>query len=117
MHELSIAESLVDIIRQEMEKHGVTTLHKVEVVVGQLTAIVPEALEMSFTALTVDTPLAGAVITTEIRPLTVCCRECKKDFSPAEDDPYLMTCPFCGAEIGHEVLTGRELFISNIVAE
>ena len=48
---------------------------------------------------------------------TAVCRECKREFSPDKDDPYLMACPYCRTEMGHEILTGRELFIANMEAE
>ncbi|MCF8031133.1 MAG: hydrogenase maturation nickel metallochaperone HypA, partial [Desulfohalobiaceae bacterium] len=44
MHEMSVAQSLIDIIRNEMDKNAVTTLQTVKVKAGRINAIVPEAL-------------------------------------------------------------------------
>lgn len=117
MHELSIAESLITIIREEMGKHGLTTLLKAKIVHGQLSAIVPEALETAFEILTVNTPLQGAVIELETKPMLVRCRQCGHEFSPTHEERYLMPCPSCTTELGHEIIAGRELYIEHIEAE
>lgn len=56
MHELSIAESLIKIIGEEMNKHGLTKLLSVQIIYGQISAIVPEALETAFEVLAHGTP-------------------------------------------------------------
>ncbi len=117
MHELSIVESLLKIIGDEMGKHNLTKLIKVKVVYGEMSAIVPEALETGFEALTINTPFEGAQIEIEAKPIVVRCRECKNEFSPSREDKFLMPCPACEAELGHEIISGRELYIEHIEAE
>ncbi len=116
MHEMSIAQSLVGIIEQEMLKHEVTRLIRVRVKYGRISAIVPEALQTAFQVMTMDTPIKGAKLEIEEIPLVARCRECKKEFSP-EDDLLIMTCPYCDAEFGHEIISGKELFIDELEAE
>jgi hydrogenase nickel incorporation protein HypA/HybF len=117
MHELAIAQSLVDLIAQELSKHGAVRLIKVRIKYGALSAVVPDALQLSFEALTRDTAMEGAVLETEEIPLLVRCRQCSMEFSPEEGDTMIMPCPRCGAEFGHEVVTGRELYLDQIEAE
>lgn len=117
MHELSIAESLIKIIREEMAKHGLTKLLTAKIVHGQISAIVPEALETAFEILTIGTPLEGAVIELETKPMVVRCRECGHEFSPTQEERILMPCPQCNTELGHEIIAGRELYIEHIEAE
>ena len=100
MHELSIAESLIKIIGEEMAKHGLTKLHSFKIVYGQISAIVPEALETCFEMLTMNTPFA-----------------CGHEFSPSLEERVIMPCPKCTTELGHEIISGRELYIDNIEAE
>ncbi|MFZ5812279.1 MAG: hydrogenase maturation nickel metallochaperone HypA [Thermodesulfobacteriota bacterium] len=111
MHELSIAQNLLAIIQEEMHKHGTPRLISVKVKHGRLSAIVPEALEMAFEALTIDSPLAGARLDTEEVPLVLSCRACGKQFSPESTDYVFAPCPQCGEEIGHTVVSGKELYI------
>jgi len=117
MHELSIAESLIKIIGEEMTKHGLKKLLMVKIVYGQISAIVPEALETAFEVLTVGTPFEGARVEVEVKPMVVRCRQCGEEFSPAHEERILMPCPKCGTELGHEIISGRELYIEHIEAE
>ncbi|PIE69405.1 MAG: hydrogenase maturation nickel metallochaperone HypA [Deltaproteobacteria bacterium] len=117
MHEFSLAEGLLDIIKEEMVTNEVTKLLSVKIVHGQMASVVPEALELAFTALTANTPLEGVRLEMEEIPTRVRCCSCSQIFSPVEEDIYLMTCPECGTEFGHEILSGRELYIDSIEAE
>lgn len=116
MHEMSIAHSLVGIIEQEMARNNVTRLIRVRVKYGRISAIVPEALQTAFEVMTMDTPMQGAKLEIEEVPLAARCRECKKEFSP-EGDLMIMTCPHCSAEFGHEIISGKDLYIDELEAE
>ncbi|SDN31292.1 hydrogenase nickel incorporation protein HypA/HybF [Desulfonauticus submarinus] len=117
MHELSVAESLLKIIKEEMAKHNVNKLIRVKIKYGQISAIVPEALQTAFQVLTADTPLEGAEIITEEVPLKARCRVCKREFTPDPDEFVVIYCPYCKAEFGHEIISGKELIIEEIEAE
>ncbi|GAB1410773.1 hydrogenase maturation nickel metallochaperone HypA [Desulfovibrionales bacterium] len=117
MHELSIAESLIKIISDEMRKHGLHKLHSVQIVYGQISAIVPEALETAFEVLTHGTELAGAQIGMTVKPMVVQCQQCGREFSPDRKAHLAMPCPDCGAAHGHSIVSGRELYIDHIEAE
>lgn len=117
MHELAVAESLIKIIGEEMAKHNLGKLLKVKIVYGQISAIVPEALDTAFEVLTHGTPMAEAIIEMEQKPLQVRCRQCEHEFCPDKDDVVFMPCPKCAAEMGHTIIAGRELYIDHIEAE
>lgn len=116
MHEMSIAHSLVGIVQQEMASHNLTSLVRVKVKYGRISAIVPEALQTAFEVMTMETPMQGAKLEIEEIPLVAVCRECKNEFSP-QDDLLIMTCPHCSAEFGHEIISGKELYIDELEAE
>lgn len=117
MHEMSVVQSLMDIIRQEMGRHGVTRLIAVTVVHGRLTNVVPEALEFAWQVMTEGTELAGAELTMQEAPLRMRCGGCRLEFEPENLAAVAAPCPACGEQIGHEVIGGRELHISHIEAE
>jgi len=117
MHEMSIAQSIVDILRQEMEKRGLTRLIRATVRFGRLTNTVPEALETGFMAVTAGTPLETAVFELVEIPVRYRCFGCGKEFSPEEPNRLLAPCPHCGEEFGHTVISGKELYIDSIEAE
>lgn len=117
MHEMSIVDGLINIVRQEMVKNEVTRLLKVQVKFGRLTNIVPDALYMGFEALTKGTDFDGAILEVEEIPMRVRCCKCRHEFSPEAADPVFIPCPACGEEFGHEILSGKELYIDHIEAE
>lgn len=118
MHEMSLAVSLLDIVKQEMEKHGKTRLIRISVCHGTLANVVPEALSMGFEVMTSGTPFEGAAITLKEMPLRLACGGCGREYTPESSPAAVFApCPFCGEEIGHTVLTGKELYIDHIEVE
>ncbi|CCO22572.1 hydrogenase maturation nickel metallochaperone HypA [Maridesulfovibrio hydrothermalis] len=112
MHEMSIAQSILAIIQEEMEKQPGATLKKIVVGNGALAGIVSDALIFGWEAVTLGTPLEGSVLEVNEIPIKVCCGGCQKEFIP--EDKLYMACPDCGLEIGHKVLQGKELQIESI---
>jgi len=117
MHELSIAQSLLAIITDEMTKHGKEKLISVKVKHGRLASVIPEALETAFEVLTADTRLAGARLELEEIPVTLRCHACGREFSLEGLSAPFAPCPSCGEEMGHTVLSGRELYIEYLELE
>ncbi len=113
MHEMSIAQSLVELLREEMEKAGAHTLRSVRLEIGRMSAIVPDALSFGFQVMTTDTELEGAELIMDIVPLRGTCRECGGTF---DIEDYAFYCPLCG---GHEIdtLSGRELAVKEITVD
>jgi hydrogenase nickel incorporation protein HypA/HybF len=104
---MSIAQSLIAIIREEMARNQVTVLSSVRLHIGRLTAIVPAALSFCFEVATSGTDLEGAKLDMEIIPLTGTCRDCRKAF---QIEDFNFKCPDCG---GTDIRTtsGQELSI------
>lgn len=117
MHEMSIAQSLVEILQEEMAKHDLSRLNRVSVKHGRLAAVVPEALDMAFQALTVQTNMGGAVLELTEVPVRVRCCACGAEFSPEEASTLYLPCPECDEFFGHEILSGKELYIEQLEAE
>jgi len=107
MHEMSIAQSLFDILQEEMVKHRAQSLKSVTLHIGQLSAIVPESLSFCFEIITSRTNMEGAKLQTEIIPLKARCRDCKNVF---EIENYDFHCTHCGS-VNLEMESGRDLSI------
>jgi hydrogenase nickel incorporation protein HypA/HybF len=104
---MSIAQSLIDIIREEMVKHDAKVLKSVRLNIGQLTAIVPESLSFCFEVITSGTEMEGAKLMMEVIPLRGTCRDCSQAF---EIEDYVFECPHCkGTDI--ETIAGQDLSI------
>jgi hydrogenase nickel incorporation protein HypA/HybF len=107
MHEMSIAQSLLDIIKEEMRKHNARVVRSVRLNIGQLSAIVPESLSFCFNVMTSGTELEGAKLIMEIIPLRGTCKECRREF---EIKNYAFECPFCSSS-QIDTIAGQELSI------
>ena len=110
MHELSIAESIVDIIHQYVEEKHLPFVHDVSVKVGALAGVVPDSLEFSFAAITADTSLQNARLRIVSVPFVIHCSEC--DVTSDPDSPVAI-CPRCGG-MATETLSGTELQVAEI---
>ena len=103
MHELAITESIVAAV---VEKLPGVPVRRVQVQVGRLSGIVPDALEFCFELATAGTSLAGAVLDIVSSPGSGRCRACGAEF---DTDDQVVMCD-CGS-VDVEVLGGRELLI------
>ncbi len=113
MHELSIAQSILDTVLEQAAEHGATRVTRVHLRIGRLTAIVQEALEMGFEALARDTVAQGARLTVDSVPWRTRCSSCTHEYRVDDDLP---TCPRCG-HLGGETIAGRELQIVEMDVE
>jgi len=105
MHELSIANSILDAVRAEAARRpGVRPL-KVGVRVGELSGIQPDALSFSFEALVRGSDLEPLALEIEACPRRQRCPECGQEFQVHDFD---ITCPGCGEASTHCV-SGDEL--------
>ncbi len=94
MHELGIANSILEAVRTEIARVPGGYATKVSVRIGEMTAVDPEALQFSFDVLTQETNLAGLQLEVQICPLRNRCEECGEEFIVRDFD---IQCPKCGS--------------------
>jgi hydrogenase nickel incorporation protein HypA/HybF len=110
LHELAIAESVVQIAGRHANGRRVT---KVQLKVGHLRQVVPSALSFSFELVAHDTPVEGAQLEMEEVPAVGRCRDCGTE-SRLESFP--LQCRRCeGFDL--EVLGGEELYVEFLELE
>jgi len=109
---MSIIQSILGILKEEMVKHDGQKLKKVVIKNGALAGIVTEALTFAWEALTPGGPFEGAVLEVVEIPIKVACGECGEEFRP--EHTKCMPCPKCEALLGHTVLEGKEMLIDSI---
>ncbi len=77
MHELSIAEAVVDMV---LERTGGRSVRCVRIKVGRLAGVVTESLEFCFELATAGTRLEGATLEIDQPAGAAQCRSCGQDF-------------------------------------
>jgi hydrogenase nickel incorporation protein HypA/HybF len=107
MHELSLMQSVLDRAAAVCAEAGSDRVLSIEVEVGGLCGIVPEAWELAFRAAIPGTPLEHARMIWRIVPPRVECSACAVHFHP---DNLVWQCPVCGA-IGGKPIEGNDIML------
>ncbi len=110
MHELGIAQQLLETTLDAARREGAARVDVVRVRIGALSGVVEEALRFAFESLIDGTPAASARLEIETVPVRCYCATCDTEFAAA---PLDYVCPACGAPSG-EVRSGRELNLVSI---
>lgn len=103
LHEMSIAEGILDIALTEAAKNGGSRIAEVGLLIGEMSGIETEALSFCWDSLTKKTIAAGAVLKIKRIPLRGKCRKCGEE---REISNYNFICE-CGGTL--TVISGREL--------
>jgi len=114
MHELSLAQSLMDVVAESAAREGIARVQRVTVVVGEWSAIVPDALIHCFEMLAVETGglFDGASLVVTRKAAEGECKACGERF-PAEVNG--LRCPTCGGAA--RLITGTELSVDSYEGE
>ena len=110
MHELSIADAVVAIASRHA---GGRRVARVELKVGHLRQVVPDALEFAFGLVADGTPVAGAELVIEVVPAAGACRACGIE---SELPGFPLLCAGCGSA-DLEVVRGEELLVDSLELE
>jgi len=108
MHELSIAEAIIDAVVREKDERSLSKIATVGVKVGALSGVLPEALQFSFETAVAGTLLSETTLTLDLVPARGQCQRCSFTF---EISDLLFRCPDCESE-QVDVLSGWELDIA-----
>ncbi len=76
MHELSVAQSIVDIVLLEAEKNNAKTVNEINVDVGELMQIDVQVLSDALSLLTKGSKLDGAHVFMHVKEASFSCRRC-----------------------------------------
>ncbi len=106
MHELSVAQHLIELACEAAEREQAARVCKLTVKIGALAAIVKESLQFSFELVAEGTLCAGAELEIIELPLVVRCTACDADQTLT--DVLNFACPACYAPCS-EIVSGQEL--------
>jgi hydrogenase nickel incorporation protein HypA/HybF len=106
MHELGITRNIVDIVSKASEGRRVT---RVQLKIGSLSAIYPDAIEFCFDVCCKNTPLEGASLDILMITGSLRCRQCHSEI-PSKT---LYGQCVCGSK-DLQCITGQEMLIGEI---
>ena len=110
MHELSIAENIIEISEAQARAQNARRIRTVKVRLGQFTTIVGEALQFSFEIARRGTLAAEAVLEIENVPMVVRCNECGDAGENLRE--LCLICARCGGPL--RIVSGEEMQVEYI---
>ncbi|HEV2494866.1 MAG TPA: hydrogenase maturation nickel metallochaperone HypA [Terriglobia bacterium] len=110
MHELSLAQSIIEIAVAEASKRPAVAVKTIKLRLGEFTGVVREALEFSFEVAKRGTPAEFAALEIEAVKLKTLCPRCGLVDCPMED--FCLICSRCGDPV--EILAGREMQVEYV---
>jgi hydrogenase nickel incorporation protein HypA/HybF len=108
MHELSIAQGLVEVACEALAgcEPAPARVGSLRVRIGALAGVVPDALEFCYGLSVEGTPLFGSQLVIETQPVVVFCPRCLMNRTLEGD--FRFRCPVCDTPTP-ELVYGREL--------
>ncbi len=92
MHELSIAQELLDIIFVNAEEAGIRSVSEVNLRIGEYAGIFPDSLQFAFEVLSQDKMTEGASLNIEHVAPRFVCQKCQTELKRGEE-----RCNRCGS--------------------
>jgi hydrogenase nickel incorporation protein HypA/HybF len=114
VHEMSIAVSMLEGVLRAAEQAGATRIEAVEVEVGAMQLVVPEALRVAWEAVRTGTLADGSILKIEEVPAQAECRGCGQLFEP--DIQYGFLCPRCG-QADVRVVGGNDIVLRSVTCQ
>jgi hydrogenase nickel incorporation protein HypA/HybF len=104
MHEMSIAQSILEVVKEHAGKNE----HRVRTIrlrIGEMAGVVPESLRFCFEVASEGTRAQGAELLIDEVPIRCRCSRCGIEFTV---ERFLFLCPTC-CTTDVEVISGNEL--------
>ncbi len=109
MHELTIAQNIIEIAEEHLKKNNATVIHEIEIEVGDVSGVVYEALEFALENTVKDTVLEKTKIKLIKIQARAKCNSCSHEFNI---DSLVIPCPECG-QYNPQIICGKELNIKS----
>lgn len=110
MHELSVAQGILDLVQQHVPQDQARAVRHVTVRLGALSGVVADSLDFCFSAIVAGTPYDGASLAIERVPTRAACKGCAREF---DIEGFVFRCPHCsGQEI--RMVSGDELQVTSV---
>lgn len=113
MHEYAVTKGMLNTVLDEASKAGVKKITEIRLVIGDLSTIIDESVQMYFDILSENTAASGAKLIFKRVKAQFKCSACSALYDkPAKG----FSCPECGSD-GMPTGIGREFYIESIEVE
>ena len=113
MHELAVAQALVEQVEGVIRQHRATRANLVRVRIGPLSGVVPELLGSALSLAAAGSRMEHAVLDLVAAPITVRCQTCGADTDAAMNR---LVCGACG-DWHTQITSGDELLLESVELE
>ncbi|EDX83023.1 hydrogenase nickel insertion protein HypA [Synechococcus sp. PCC 7335] len=110
MHEVSLMQSALNLAIEQIEQAGAQKIHRLELHVGELSGVVPDALMFAFDVVSTGTPAEGAELLIKTVPTQCYCDRCDRLFHPTS---WVFNCPRC-QQISTDIRQGQDLQLASL---
>ncbi len=110
MHEAGLMQNVLNMALEHAKLNNAARIEAINVKIGLLAGVVPDALEFAFEAMKTGTIAENARLNVEYAPVVCWCRPCKKEFKPED---FSSICPECGKN-DIEIRSGLEMNLVSI---
>lgn len=111
MHELSIAQNILEIVHQYVPADELENVKFVKVKIGEVAGIVIDSLAFGYESITINTPLEHSKLDIENIPFKVQCSFCNNIFT---NEFGFTVCPECNST-KTSILSGMELQVTEVM--
>jgi hydrogenase nickel incorporation protein HypA/HybF len=110
MHEVALAQGIVDIVTEQSKRDGFARASVVHVEIGELSNVMPEALVFGFQSASLGTPAEGARLNLVRCPGKGWCMDCSADIEVAA---RVALCPKCSG-VNWMVTGGEQMRVTEL---
>lgn len=110
MHELAVAQALVEQVDAVIDQHGATQASRIRVRIGPLAGIVPELLATAFPLAAAGSRMEHAELDLVDAPIQVRCQACGAETEAAMNR---LICGACG-DWHTRIVSGDELLLESV---
>lgn len=111
---MSIATDVLARLLEVAEEHHVTRVSRVEVEIGAMRQVVPEAMDVAFRAVAEGTVAEGAALVLVETPIRAECNACGCAFKPSVQRGF--ACPECSLADA-SIVAGDDIILKSIEAD
>jgi hydrogenase nickel incorporation protein HypA/HybF len=113
MHELSVTQSILDIVLNQAMASQAKKVTRINLVIGEMSGVVSDCVQFYFDFLKKGNVAEEAILDFKLVPVELRCRDCQTTFHPKES---AWICPNCQST-SLEMVSGQESYIESIEVE